>query len=126
VIAREAQARHDHAYKVSESLDGDLDVGGQYQWRRRGEFHSYNPESIAKLQHAVRAGSYKMFKQYSALVNDQSQKLSTLRGLLQFKPGTKIPIEDVEPATRSSSASRPARCRSARSARKRTRTSPSP
>jgi glutamate synthase domain-containing protein 2/glutamate synthase domain-containing protein 1/glutamate synthase domain-containing protein 3 len=98
-IAAEVKARHDHAYVVSPSLDGELDAGGQYQWRRRGEFHSYNPETIAKLQHSARAGNYKMFKQYSALVNEQSEKLSTLRGLLKFKPAVAIPIEEVEPAT---------------------------
>ena len=65
VIAQECAQRHHHAYEVSPALDGDLDPGGQYQWRRRGEFHMYNPETIAKLQHAVRAGSYKMFKEYT-------------------------------------------------------------
>jgi len=99
VIAEECALRHHHAFEVSPALDGDLDPGGQYQWRRRGEFHMYNPDTIAKLQHAVRAGSYKKFKEYSALVNDQSEKLCTIRGLLKFKPGTPIPIDQVEPAT---------------------------
>jgi glutamate synthase (NADPH/NADH) large chain len=99
VIAQECQQRHHHAYEVSPSLDGDLDPGGLYQWRRRGEFHMYNPDTIAKLQHAVRAGSYKKFKEYSALVNDHSEKLCTIRGLLKFKKGTPIPIDEVEPAT---------------------------
>jgi glutamate synthase (NADPH/NADH) large chain len=98
VLAREAQLRHDHAYKMSPTLDGDLDVGGQYQWRRRGEHHMYNPNSVAKLQHAVRAASFKMFREYSAIVNDESRRLCTIRGLLRFKPGTAIPIEEVEPA----------------------------
>src|SRR5947208_10929289 len=57
VLAREAQLRHDHAYKISPSLHGDLDVGGHYQWRRRGEHHMYNPNTVALLQHAVRAGN---------------------------------------------------------------------
>ncbi len=65
VIAEECAARHHHAFEVSPSLDGDLDVGGQYQWRRRGEYHMYNPETIAKLQHAVRKGSYALFKEYT-------------------------------------------------------------
>src|SRR5207237_1299163 len=94
-IATEVKARHDHAYVMSPSLDGELDPGRQYQWRRRGEFHMYNPETIAKLQHAARAGSYRIFKQYSALINEQNEKLSTLRGLLKFKPGMPIPIEEV-------------------------------
>jgi glutamate synthase (NADPH/NADH) large chain len=99
VIAGEAQERHDHAYKVSPALDGDLWVGGQYQWRRRGEHHMYNPNTIAKLQHAVRAGSYKMFKEYTALANDESRRLCTIRGLLRFQSGHAIPLDDVEPAS---------------------------
>src|SRR6185369_6083906 len=85
VIAREVGAHHEHAFDVVPELDGDLDVGGQYQWRRRGEFHMYNPNSVAKLQHAVRAGNYRMFKDYSAIVNDESVHMATLRGLLKFK-----------------------------------------
>jgi glutamate synthase domain-containing protein 2/glutamate synthase domain-containing protein 3 len=99
VIARECGLRHHQAFEVSPSLDGDLDVGGQYQWRRRGEYHMYNPESVAKLQHAARSGNYPMFKQYSALTNDDSERLCTIRGLLRFRPGTPIPIDEVEPAS---------------------------
>jgi glutamate synthase domain-containing protein 2/glutamate synthase domain-containing protein 3 len=84
---------------MSPSLDGDLDVGGQYQWRRRGEFHMYNPESIAKLQHAVRKGSYPLFKEYTRLVDDSSREICTLRGLLRFKPAKPIPLAEVEPAS---------------------------
>jgi glutamate synthase (NADPH/NADH) large chain len=98
VVAEEAQRRHDYAYKTSPAVDGDLDVGGQYQWRRRGEHHMYNPNTVAKLQHAVRASSYAMFKEYSAMVNDESRRLCTIRGLLTFKPGTPIPLDQVEPA----------------------------
>src|SRR5439155_233498 len=75
------------------------DVGGQYQWRRRGEHHAYNPTTVAMLQHAVRAASFKMFKEYTAAVNDESRRLCTIRGLLGFKPGKPIPIDEVEPAT---------------------------
>ena len=85
-------------------LDGDLDPGGQYQWRRRGEFHMYNPNSIALLQHAVRAGSYKLFKKYSEVVNDESLNMATLRGLLKFRASKSIPIDEVEPATRNRQA----------------------
>jgi glutamate synthase domain-containing protein 2/glutamate synthase domain-containing protein 3 len=84
---------------MSAALDGDLEVGGQYQWRRRGEHHMYNPNTVAKLQHSVRAGSYKMFREYSAAVNDESRRLCTIRGLLTFKPGQPIPLDDVEPAS---------------------------
>ena len=106
------------------NLDGDLDVGGQYQWRRRGEYHMYNPNTIAKLQHAVRSGNYRLFKEYTRLVDDHSRSLATLRGLLKFKPtGRRSRSRRSSRRARSSSASRPARCRSARSARRRTRTS---
>ncbi len=98
-IAAESAARHAHAYEVAPELDGDLDPGGQYQWRRRGEFHMYNPNSIAKLQHAVRAGSYKLFKQYSEVVNDESRNLCTLRGLFKFRSSKSIPLDQVEPAS---------------------------
>jgi glutamate synthase domain-containing protein 2/glutamate synthase domain-containing protein 1/glutamate synthase domain-containing protein 3 len=99
VIAEECAQRHHHAYEVSPNLDGDLDPGGQYQWRRRGEYHMYNPETIAKLQHACRSGNYKLFREYSRLVDDHSQKLATIRGLLKFKPATPIPLSEVEPAS---------------------------
>ncbi len=98
-IARESGERHHYAFGVSPSLDGELVVGGQYQWRRRGEYHMYNPESIAKLQHSVRSGNYQMFKQYSALANDGSRELATLRGMLKFKQREAIPIDEVEPAS---------------------------
>src|SRR5512143_1803653 len=99
VIAEESQRRHDYAYQVSPNLDGDLDVGGQYQWRRRGEHHMYNPNTVAKLQHAVRKGDYRLFKEYTAAANDESRRLCTIRGLLKFKPGQPVPIEEVEPAS---------------------------
>jgi len=98
-IARESANRHRLAFAADPNLDGELEVGGQYQWRRRGEFHMYNPNSIAKLQHAVRSGSYKLFKEYSRVVDDYSRGLATLRGLLKFKPNREpVPIEEVEPA----------------------------
>ncbi len=99
VIADECAARHHHAFDVSPSLDGDLDVGGQYQWRRRGEFHMYNPESVAKLQHSVRKGSYPLFKEYTRLVDDSNREIATLRGLLRLRPSKAVPIEEVEPAS---------------------------
>ncbi len=99
VIAEETQRRHDYAYTVSPNLDGELDPGGQYQWRRRGEHHMYNPATIAALQHAVRSGRYEKFKEYSALVNDESRRLCTIRGLLRFKKGHPIPLDEVEPVS---------------------------
>ncbi|MGD0076137.1 MAG: glutamate synthase large subunit, partial [Candidatus Binataceae bacterium] len=98
-IAAETARRHYHAFKFAPALDGELDLGGQYQWRRRGEYHMYNPDTIAKLQHAVRSGNYRLFKEYSRLVDEQSHHLATLRSLFKFKPAKPIPIEEVEPAS---------------------------
>src|SRR5512146_2532235 len=99
-IARETANRHRRAFEIMPNLDHELEVGGQYQWRRRGEHHMYNPNTIAKLQHAVRAGNYKMFKEYTRLVDDHSRSLATLRSLLKFKfDRPPVPIEEVEPAS---------------------------
>ncbi len=96
VIAQEALARHQEAYP-DRSVNGHvLEAGGQYQWRESGEYHLFNPQTIHKLQAAVRTDSYKLFKEYSALVNEQNRNLCTLRGLLDFKLGKAIPIEEVE------------------------------
>jgi glutamate synthase (NADPH/NADH) large chain len=97
-IAAETAMRHRHAFEVSPTLDGELDPGGQYQWRRRGEYHMYNPETIAPLQHAVRKGDYRLFKRYSEQANAYARKLCTLRGLLRLRPGSPIPLDEVEPA----------------------------
>jgi glutamate synthase domain-containing protein 2/glutamate synthase domain-containing protein 1/glutamate synthase domain-containing protein 3 len=98
-IARETANRHRRAFEIMPNLDHQLEAGGQYQWRRRGEHHMYNPNTIAKLQHAVRAGNYKMFKEYTRLVDDHSRNLATLRSLLKFKfDRPPVPIEEVEPA----------------------------
>ncbi|HYB91493.1 MAG TPA: glutamate synthase large subunit [Candidatus Binataceae bacterium] len=99
-IARETAARHTLAINAQANLDGELDIGGQYQWRRRGEYHMYNPNSIAKLQHSVRSGNYRVFKEYTRLIDDQSRSLATLRSLLKFKSvRPPVPIEEVEPAS---------------------------
>jgi glutamate synthase (NADPH/NADH) large chain len=98
-IARESALRHQSAFKAEPNLATELEVGGNYQWRRRGEFHMYNPNTIAKLQHSVRAGNYRLFKEYTRLVDEQSRNLATLRSLLKFKPQREaVPIEEVEPA----------------------------
>ncbi len=97
-IATECALRHHLAWEVPAVLNPELELGGVYQWRRRGELHMYNPQSVASLQHAVRSGSYPLFKKYSAGVNENSKKLCTIRGLLSFKPGKPVPIEEVEPA----------------------------
>ncbi len=97
-IAKEIEVRHRHAFPDRSVNGRTLDPGGQYQWRRDGEYHLFNPDTVHKLQLAVRTNNYKAFKDYSKAVNEQSQNYCTLRGLLAFKPGTKpIPIEEVEP-----------------------------
>ena len=98
VLARECLSRHHKAYPEERTSNPLLDVGGQYQWRREGEYHLFNPETVAKLQVAVRQDSFKTFREYSALINNQSKNLCTLRGLLKFKKGNPIPIDEVEPA----------------------------
>ncbi|PYV87422.1 MAG: glutamate synthase large subunit, partial [Acidobacteria bacterium] len=97
-LAREALALHRRGFPDERLRSPLLDAGGQYQWRREGEFHLFNPETVAKLQQATRQGSYQTFKEYSSLINNQSQNLCTLRGLFRLKKGNPIPIEEVEPA----------------------------
>lgn len=96
-IAREVRERHRKAFPRRTFHIRTLDSGGYYQWRRDGEFHLLNPESIYLLQKAVRTGDYDTYKQYAERINDQSRNLCTLRGLLRFKPRKPIPIEEVEP-----------------------------
>ncbi len=96
VIAEEVRLRHEAAY-AERSTSQPLETGGQYQYRREGELHLFNPATIHKLQHACRTGSYKAFKEYSALVNEQTRDLYTLRGLMEFVPARQpVPIEEVE------------------------------
>ena len=96
VIAAEVLARHERAFPDRPTNGHVLDAGGQYQWRENGEYHLFNPQTIHKLQHAVRTSSYKTFKEYSALVNEQTKNWCTLRGLLDFKKSRAIPIAEVE------------------------------
>jgi glutamate synthase (NADPH/NADH) large chain len=97
-IAEEIARRHTVAFPVRGRPDEELDSGGEYQWRRDGEYHLFNPETVFKLQHASRSGQYEIYREYAELVNDQSQKRATLRGLLQFtETANPIPIEEVEP-----------------------------
>jgi len=96
VIAQEVLQRHQRAFPDRPVNGHVLDVGGQYQWRESGEYHLFNPQTIHKLQQAVRTRSSKVFKEYSALVNDQQKNWCTLRGLLDFKKVKPVPIEEVE------------------------------
>ena len=101
VIEEEAKRRHAHAYPEQEiAATLELDAGGAYLWRRDGEYHMYNPDSIAKLQQAVRTGSYQTYKEFADVINGQNRQLATLRGLLEFKVlDEPIPLDEVEPAT---------------------------
>ncbi len=98
-VAEEAVRLHAAAFGDDPLLEGMLDPGGEYQYRVRGEEHMWTPDSIAKLQHAARANSYSTYQEYAALINDQSRKHKTLRGLFEFRAGrTPVPLEEVEPA----------------------------
>lgn len=98
VIAAEVKQRHQKAFPDRQINGRLLDVGGQYQFRKEGEYHLFNPETVHKLQYACRTGNFATFKQYSELVNNQSRRLCTLRGLMELKIAEKpIPIEEVEP-----------------------------
>jgi glutamate synthase (ferredoxin) len=97
VIAREVLMRHTAAFaERKRALQTELPSGGQYQWRADGEFHLFNPESIHRLQKAVRTDSYNTYKSYAELIDDRAKNHSTLRGLLDFKQGEPVPIEEVE------------------------------
>ncbi|MGA7496435.1 MAG: glutamate synthase large subunit [Isosphaeraceae bacterium] len=98
-IARETLEHHRHAYAIRDVGPPMLLEGGQYQWRRDGEYHLFNPETIFRLQHATQAGRYDLFKKYTSMVDQQNERLSTLRGLFEFRLDQcrPIPIEEVEP-----------------------------
>ena len=102
-IADDVAARHALAYldRPDEWAHRELEVGGEYQWRREGEYHLFNPDTVFKLQHSTRTGQYSVFKEYTQLVDDQSERMASLRGLLKFKDGvrTPVPLDEVEPAS---------------------------
>ncbi len=100
VLAAEVATRHlaAHETRPTERAHRELEVGGEYQWRREGEFHLFNPRTVFKLQHATRSKQYSIFKEYTSAVDDQASKLGTLRGLMRLRPaaGGPIPIDEVE------------------------------
>ncbi len=99
-VAEEAARLHGLAFGDSPLLHDALDPGGEYQYRTRGEEHLWTPDSIAKLQHATRTKSYSTYKEYAALINDQTQRMMTLRGLFAFREvADPVPLSEVEPAT---------------------------
>ena len=102
-IAREVKMRHEIAHPKRPELrvHRKLELGGEYQWRREGEYHLFNPETVYRLQHSTRAGRYDIFKQYTQQVDDQAKSLYTLRGLFELKTGERTPIsvDEVEPVS---------------------------
>jgi glutamate synthase (NADPH/NADH) large chain len=101
VLAEETARRHRTAYLPSGQPPAhrELEVGGEYQWRREGELHLFDPETVFTLQHATRTRRYEVFKRYTGRVDEQSARLMTLRGLFRFAAGVRppVPIEEVEP-----------------------------
>ncbi|MHB9154881.1 MAG: glutamate synthase large subunit [Endomicrobiales bacterium] len=99
VLAKETLMRHQEAYPDRVEGAPFLATGGLYQWKRDGEFHLWNPESIPALQEAARNNDPLRYREFSRLINDQSKNPTTLRSLLSFKAGTPVPLEEVEPAS---------------------------
>ncbi|MGC4366709.1 glutamate synthase-related protein [Hydrogenophaga sp. R2] len=99
-IAEEAIRMHKAAFGDDPVLATMLDTGGEYAWRARGEEHMWTPDAIAKLQHSTRANNWSTYKEYAQLINDQSRRHMTLRGLFEFRfdPAKAIPLDEVEPA----------------------------
>ena len=98
-LTREVLSHHRRAYPERVAGPELLHPGGQFQWRRDGEYHLFNPETVYRLQHATRAGRYDIFKSYTQRIDEQSERLCTLRGLMRFRSEscTPIPLEEVEP-----------------------------
>ena len=99
-VAEEALRMHHAAFGNDPVLATMLEAGGEYAWRVRGEEHMWTPDAIAKLQHSTRANKWETYKEYAQLINDQSKRHMTLRGLFEFKvdPGKAIPVDEVESA----------------------------
>jgi glutamate synthase (NADPH/NADH) large chain/glutamate synthase (ferredoxin) len=100
-IAEEAFRRHRSAFGEAPARDEMLDAGGEYAWRARGEEHMWTPDAIAHLQHSTRAGNFATYKEYAQIINDQSRRHMTLRGLFEFRvdPAKAIAVDEVEPAS---------------------------
>ncbi|NLC35134.1 MAG: glutamate synthase subunit alpha, partial [Alcaligenaceae bacterium] len=100
-LAEETLRNHQRAFGQGPALSPGLDAGGEYAWRQRGEEHMWTPDAIAKLQHSSRANDYQTYEEYARIINDQSRRHMTLRGLFEFNmtPAQAIPLDEVEPAT---------------------------
>jgi glutamate synthase (NADPH/NADH) large chain len=97
-IAQEALAKHNFAFRSKLGMPDYLPEGGIYQWKRRGEFHLFNPNTIHLLQHATRTNDYAIYRKYAKAINDLGDKACTLRSLFEFKPSRKpVPLDEVEP-----------------------------
>jgi glutamate synthase domain-containing protein 2/glutamate synthase domain-containing protein 1/glutamate synthase domain-containing protein 3 len=100
VIAREAAMKHEMAFRPIREFDTELPEGGNYAWRARGEYHLLNPQTVSKLQHAVRQSSFETFQEYTDLIDKQNNQLCTIRGLMEVKKSAHpAPLEEVEPAS---------------------------
>jgi glutamate synthase (NADPH) large chain len=100
IIAEENRLRHERAYGDSQNFHEVLPTGGEYSWRREGPPHLFNPETVFKLQHATRAKRYDIFRQYTSAVDEQAERLMTLRGLFRMaSTRSPVPLHEVEPAT---------------------------
>jgi len=100
VLAREVLMKHQTAFSSPRGVAAQLDGGGNYHYRVRGEYHLINPSTISKLQHSVRQKNFATFREFSDLVNNQNQQLCTLRGLMEFtKSPAPVPLDEVEPAS---------------------------
>ncbi|HEV8413679.1 MAG TPA: glutamate synthase large subunit [Bryobacteraceae bacterium] len=103
VLAREAQTKHAHAFRPTTESETELEVGGSYQYRVKGEYHLLNPLTVSKLQHSVHQGTgegYSTFQEYAALIDQQNKELCTLRGLMEFRePERPVKLDEVEPAS---------------------------
>ncbi|MDY0014373.1 MAG: glutamate synthase-related protein [Rhodocyclaceae bacterium] len=99
-VMEEALRLHQKAFSADPVLADMLDAGGEYAYRIRGEEHMWTPDAIAKLQHSTRSGKYETYKEYARIINDQTKRHMTLRGLFEFKPVAEaIPLDQVEPVT---------------------------
>ncbi len=97
-VAVEALSHHQRAFPARDGGLRELQWGGQYQWRRDGEHHLFNPDTVFKLQHATRTGQFKVFREYTRLVDEQSERMATLRGLFELKSDRPpVPLDEVEP-----------------------------
>lgn len=99
-IEKEVQKRFENAFLPRKTnIDLELEIGGDYRWRRTGERHMFNPASVAKLQQAVKQNSTKAYEEYANFINNQSERLMTLRGMFKFRDLNPVPLEEVEPWT---------------------------